>query len=345
MGARTAGDERCGSQGRVAVAGPGARSWAARPPPGPLRPRIPRPRRGPGPGRPGLPADTHLGLLQGAQAARARRGSARGRLPPRVSAPALEEGGARIASPEPHGRAARREARGRRAGCGAGAAEGAGRRASARRLERAGRAAAQARDGRLHDVGGRGGAGAGRAGRGVCWPRPGHGGRPRAPLRSAPDARLQGLLGEPLGAGPERRRGPGQGRGGGRAPRRRPQVPRICAFRCSGRPPGARPGRGGACSHVGAAGAAGARSPGWGRRASGCPLRTRGTPLDRAWPGRVCGGPLHARQRVSSRRPAAAWSLSPGSGRGTSGEGQASSRALGVTRSQGPGCADWDPVV
>lgn len=77
-----------------------------------------------------------------------------------------------------------------------------------------------------------------------------------------------------------------------------------------------------------APGAGGAEPP-------GCPLRPRGTPLGRAWPRRVCKGPLHARRRPRSSSDAprrAAWSCPPGSGRGTSGrKGRPHPRRLGST--------------
>lgn len=126
---------------------------------------------------------------------------------------------------------------GRRAGCGAGGAGRGARGEDARRLERAGRAAAQARDGRLHDVGGR--AGAGR----VLAPPPGRreaAPAPRAALCSRRPA--PGLLGEPLGAGPERRRGPGREPVAAAGPQRR--APWVPATLSPSAAQGAHPGRG-----------------------------------------------------------------------------------------------------
>lgn len=116
-GVRTAGDAGCGSQGSVAIAGPGApRGWAAPkvPFPAPSGRASPTLGAAPGPGRAGHTTDTHLGLLQGAESQLVHeRVPPRGRQPPRVAGPrAGGGGGSGIASPQPHGRAARGEGSG-----------------------------------------------------------------------------------------------------------------------------------------------------------------------------------------------------------------------------------------
>lgn len=132
-GARTAGDERCGSQGRVAVAGPRERSAGPRPrspsrPPPAAHPRASaRPRARGGLGSRRTPTWAFCRAPKRSSCTKGfRPGGACRRASP---TPALEEGAARRSRPRslmaapPAARGA-----GRRAGCGAGrGARGAGR--------------------------------------------------------------------------------------------------------------------------------------------------------------------------------------------------------------------------